>query len=275
VVFRTQYQHSVHQGAKEMLGAILGDVIGSVFEGSGLKITEFRLLSPKNIYTDDTVLTVAVASAILDRGDYAGYFRKFGRRHPNRGYGGYFQRWLGDDSLGPYNSWGNGSAMRVCPVGWAFDSVEEVLGEAKRSADVTHNHPEGVRGAQAVALSVYLARCGAKKIEIRQEISTRFGYDLTRTADEVRSVYSFDVSCQGSVPESIICFLDSNDFESSVRLAISLGGDADTMACIAGGISEAYYGCLPKPAELTVRELLPMDLLAVVDRFRARFGCSS
>lgn len=258
-----------------MLGAILGDVIGSVFEGSRLKITEFPLLSPKNIYTDDTVLTVAVASAILDQGDYAGYFRKFGRRHPNRGYGGYFQRWLGDDSLGPYNSWGNGSAMRVCPIGWAFDAVEEVLGEAKRSADVTHNHPEGVRGAQAVALSVYLARCGAKKIEIRQEISTRFGYDLTRTADEVRSVYSFDVSCQGSVPESIICFLDSNDFESSVRLAISLGGDADTMACIAGGISEAYYGCLPKPAELSVRELLPMDLLAVVDRFRARFGCSS
>jgi ADP-ribosylglycohydrolase len=258
-----------------MLGAILGDVIGSVFEGSGLKSTEFPLLTSKNIYTDDTVLTVAVASAILDQGDYAGHFRKFGRRHPNRGYGGYFQRWLGDDSLGPYNSWGNGSAMRVCPVGWAFDSVDEVLGEAKRSADVTHNHPEGVRGAQAVALSVYLARRGAKKIEIRQEISTRFGYDLTRSADEVRSVYSFDVSCQGSVPESIICFLDSDDFESSVRLAISLGGDADTMACIAGGISEAYYRCLPKSAESSIRDLLPMDLLAVVDRFRTRFGCCS
>lgn len=254
-----------------MLGAIAGDVIGSVFEGSGLKIKEFPLFSPKNIYTDDTVLTVAVASTILNQGDYADSLRTFGRRHPGRGYGGYFQRWLGDDLLGPYNSWGNGSAMRVCPVGWAFDSAEQVLVEAKRSAAVTHSHPEGVRGAQAVALSVYLARRGAEKIEIRQEISTHFGYDLTRTVDEVRSVYSFDVSCQGSVPESIICFLDSDDFESSVRLAISLGGDADTMACIAGGIAEAYYGGVPQSVELSVRELLASDLLEVVDRFRDRY----
>jgi ADP-ribosylglycohydrolase len=158
--------------------------------------------------------------------------------------------------------------MRVSPVGWAFDSVEEVLVEAKRSADVTHNHPEGVRGAQAVVLSVYLARCGAEKIEIRQEITGRFGYDLTRTGDEVRSAYSFDVSCQGSVPESIICFLDSDRFESSVRLAISLGGDADTMACIPGGISEAYYGGIPESVELSVWKLLTSDLLEVVDRFR-------
>jgi ADP-ribosylglycohydrolase len=258
-----------------MLGAILGDVIGSVFEGSGLQISEFPLLTPKNTYTDDTVLTVAVASAILDQGDYAGHFRKFGRGHPNRGYGGHFQRWLGDNSLGPYNSWGNGAAMRVCPVGWAFDSVDEVLGEAKRSADVTHNHAEGVRGAQAIALAVYLARCGAEKVAIRQEITSRFGYDLTRSVDEIRAVYSFDVSCQGSVPESIICFLDSDDFESAVRLAISLGGDADTMACIAGGISEAYYGRVPKPAELTVRDLLPLDLLGVVDRFRETFCLSA
>jgi ADP-ribosylglycohydrolase len=254
-----------------MFGAIAGDVIGSVFEGSGLKIEEFPLLTAKNTYTDDTVLTVAVASVILDHGDYAECIRKFARRHPGRGYGGYFQRWLHDDSLGPYKSWGNGSAMRVCPVGWAFDSVEEVLGEAKRSADVTHNHPEGVRGAQAVALSVYLARRGAAKSKIRREITTRFGYDLKRTADEIRSVYSFDVSCQGSVPESIICFLDSDDFESSVRLAISLGGDADTMACVAGGISEACYGSVPKSIEFSVRELLPSDLLEVVDRFRDRY----
>jgi ADP-ribosylglycohydrolase len=253
-----------------MLGAIIGDVIGSVFEGSGLKIKQFPLLTAKNTYTDDTVLTVAVASAILDQGDYSECIRKFARRHPGRGYGGYFQRWLHDDSLGPYKSWGNGSAMRVSPVGWAFDSVEEVLVEAKRSANVTHNHPDSVRGAQAVALSVYLARRGAGKITIRKEITSRFGYDLKRTVDEIRPVYSFDVSCQGSVPESIICFLDSNDFESSVRLAISLGGDADTMACIAGGISEAYYGTVAKSTELRVRELLPPDLLEVADRFRAR-----
>ena len=258
-----------------MVGAIAGDVIGSVFEGSGLKTKEFSLLSSKNFYTDDTVLTTAIAAAILDQGDYAEFLRKFGQRHPGRGYGWHFHQWLSDESLGPYNSWGNGSAMRVSPVGWAFNTVEEVLVEAKRSAEVTHNHPEGVRGAQAVALSVYLARCGAQKIEIRQEISARFGYDLTRTADEVRSEYSFDVSCQGSVPESIICFLDSDGFESSVRLAISLGGDADTMACIAGGISEAYYGGVPESVEMSVRKLLTSDLLEVVDRFRGKYSSSS
>jgi ADP-ribosylglycohydrolase len=254
-----------------MFGAIAGDVIGSVFEGSGLKTQEFPLLSPNNFYTDDTVLTVAVAAAIMEQGDYAEVLRRFGRRHPGRGYGWHFYQWLTDGSLGPYNSWGNGSAMRVSPVGWAFDSVENVLVEAKKSADVTHNHPEGVRGAQAVALSIYLARSGAEKIDIRREITARFGYDLTRTAEEIRSVYSFDVSCQGSVPESIVCFLDSDSFESSVRLAISLGGDADTMACIAGGISEAYYRNVPESVESSVRKLLSSDLLEVVDRFRDKY----
>jgi ADP-ribosylglycohydrolase len=158
---------------------------------------------------------VAIAGAILGRGDYANCLREFARRHPGRGYGGYFQHWVSDDSLAPYNSWGNGSAMRVSPVGWAFDSVERVLVEAERSAEVTRNHTEGIRGAQAVALSVYFARRGAEKIAIRQEITDRFGY-LTRTADEIRFRYSFDASCQGSVPESIICFLDSDSFETSV-----------------------------------------------------------
>jgi ADP-ribosylglycohydrolase len=168
-------------------------------------------------------------------------------------------------------TWGNGSAMRVSPVGWAFDSVESVLVAAERSAEVTHNHPEGIRGAQAAALSVYFARHGAEKIAIRQEIMSRFGYDLTRTADEIRSGYLFDVSCQGSVPESIICFLDSESFESSVRLAISLGGDADTMACITGAISEAYYGGVPESLELSVRNVLTPDLLEILDRFRYRY----
>jgi ADP-ribosylglycohydrolase len=256
-----------------MLGAIAGDVIGSVFEGSGSKTTDFPLLSPDNAFTDDTVLTVAIASAILDQTDYADSLRKFGRRHPHLPYGGTFRKWLDNDMLGPYNSWGNGSAMRVSPVGWAFDSVENILLEAKRSADVTHNHPEGVRGAQATALSIYLARRGAQKIEIRREIAARFGYDLKRTADEIRQAYEFDVSCQGSVPESIICFLDSDSFENSVRLAISLGGDADTMACIARAIAEAYYGSVPQPVESSVRGCLTPDLLAVVDRFRAKY-CS-
>ena len=256
-----------------MLGAIAGDIIGSVFEGTGLKVKEFPLLSPKNVYTDDTVLTVAIAAAILGRGDYANCLREFARRHPGRGYGGYFHDWLSDDSLGPYNSWGNGSAMRVSPVGWAFDSVERVLVEAERSAEVTHNHTEGIRGAQAVALSVYFARRGAEKIAIRTEITDRFGYDLTGTTEEIRPGYSFDVSCQGSVPESIICFLDSESYESSVRLAISLGGDADTMACITGAISEAYYGGVPESLELSVRDFLAPDLLEILNQFRYRY-CS-
>src|SRR5215472_9890097 len=254
-----------------MLGAIAGDIIGSVFEGSGLKVKEFPLFSSKNAYTDDTVLTVAIAAAILGRGDYGNWLREFAKRHPGRGYGGYFHQWLIDDSRGPYNSWGNGSAMRVSPIGWAFDSVEKVLVEAERSAEVTHNHPEGIRGAQAVALAVFLARRGEKKTAIRQEITERFGYDLRRTADEIRSGYSFDVSCQGSVPESIICFLDSENFESSVRLAISLGGDADTMACITGAISEAHYGGIPESLELSVRNFLAQDLLEIVDRFRYKY----
>jgi ADP-ribosylglycohydrolase len=255
-----------------MIGAIAGDVIGSVFEGSGLKIQEFPLFSPRSTYTDDTVLTVAVAATILDGRDYAECLRTFGRRHPGRGYGGFFQRWLADDMRGPYDSWGNGSAMRVCPVGWAFDSVEEVLREAQRSAEVTHNHPEGIRGAQATALSVHLARRGFERNQIRQEISDRFGYDLDRTVEQILAVYTYDVSCQGSVPESILCFLDSVDFEGALRLAISLGGDADTMACIAGGIAEAHHGGVPESLEGAVRERLTPDLLEVVDRFQSRYG---
>ena len=257
-----------------MMGAIAGDIIGSVFEGSGIKSTEFPLFSAHSTYTDDTVLTVAVAAAILDQRDYADTLREFGRRHPGRGYGGFFRQWLTDDSQGPYNSWGNGSAMRVSPVGWAFDSVERVLFEAKRSAEITHNHPEGVRGAQATALAVYLARRAASKEKIRREIEDRFEYGLTRTVEEIRSNYRFDVSCQGSVPESIMCFLDSRDVESAIRLAVSLGGDADTMACISGAIAEAFYKEIPDLISAEVKRRLPPDLLTVVERFCGKY-CQS
>ncbi|MFQ5760622.1 MAG: ADP-ribosylglycohydrolase family protein, partial [Acidiferrobacterales bacterium] len=228
-----------------MLGAIAGDIIGSVFEGSGRKETNFPLFSSRSTFTDDTVLTIAVAAVLLDGGDYASALRDYGRRYPDRGYGGSFYQWLHDGSLGPYNSWGNGSAMRVSPVGFAAKTVEDVLIEAHRSVAVTHNHPEGVRGAQATALAVFLARHGASKSEIRHELTERFGYNLERSVEEIRPGYAFDVSCQGSVPESIICFLDSSDVEGAIRLAVSLGGDADTMACIAGGIAEAFYGGVP------------------------------
>jgi ADP-ribosylglycohydrolase len=254
-----------------MLGAIAGDVIGSVFEGSGLKSTTFPLFSLASTYTDDTVLTVAVASAILHRRDYAECLREFGRRHPDRGYGGHFKQWLQNDSMGSYNSWGNGAAMRVCPVGWAFGSIDRVLHEAQLSAAVTHNHPEGIRGAQAIALAVFLARHGAGKTEIRREIPNRFGYDLQRSADEIRPGYAFDISCQGSVPESIVCFLDSENLEEAIRLAISLGGDADTMACIAGAIAEAYYGNVSDSICSELRARLPLDLLDVVERFQEQY----
>ncbi|MDH3670408.1 MAG: ADP-ribosylglycohydrolase family protein [Gammaproteobacteria bacterium] len=254
-----------------MLGAIAGDIVGSVFEGSGRKETDFPLFSSRSTFTDDTVLTIAVAAVLLEGGDYASALRRYGRRYPHRGYGASFHEWLYDDSLGAYNSWGNGSAMRVSPVGFSAKTIDEVLSEAQRSAAVTHNHPEGVRGAQATALAIFLARHGASKSELRRELSERFGYDLGRVVDEIRPGYAFDVSCQGSVPESIICFLDSPNLEGAIRLAVSLGGDADTMACIAGGIAEAFYGGVPDVIEAEVRNRLPEDLFDIVDRFRARF----
>jgi ADP-ribosylglycohydrolase len=231
-----------------MLGAIAGDIIGSVYEHRPTKTPDFRpLISGASHFTDDTVLTVATADAILGDGDYASAYRRFGRRHPNAGYGKSFRHWLHTPDAGPYGSWGNGSAMRVSPVGWAFDSESEVLAEAERSAAATHDHAEGIRGAQAVALAVYLARHGVGNEAIRSEIAARFGYDLARTVEEIRPGYRFQVSCQESVPEAIAAFLDSTGFEDAVRLAISLGGDADTQAATAGSIAEAAYGGVPEP----------------------------
>lgn len=254
-----------------MLGAIAGDIIGSVYEGRPLKTTEFPLFSPQSTFTDDTVLSVAVAVAILTDGDYVTAIKDFGRRYPNAGYGASFIQWLRSESRDPYYSWGNGAAMRVSPVGFAFDTDETVLREAKRTADVTHNHPEGIKGAQATALAILLARQGKDKAAIRREISRRFDYNLERTVADMRPTYQFDVSCQGSVPESIIAFLESSDVESAIRLAISLGGDSDTMACIAGGIAQAFYGPVPSEIEAEVRARLPEDLLGVVDRFKQKF----
>ena len=252
-----------------MLGAIAGDVIGSVYEARPVKSTDFELFPPGARYTDDTVLTVATAEALLGDGDYAGAYRRYGRAFPDAGYGGSFLRWLFSADAGPYNSWGNGAAMRVSPVGFALDSVEDVVAEAARSAAVTHNHPQGIKGAQATALAVFLARCGADRAHIRSELQDRFGYDLTSSLMTIRPGYRFDISCQGSVPESIIAFLESTDYERAVRNAISLGGDADTMACIAGSIAQAFYGAVPEPIAGEVRARLPDVLLQVLDRFEA------
>jgi ADP-ribosylglycohydrolase len=209
-------------------------------------IYHFELFPPGARFTDDTVLTVATAEALLGDGDYSGAYRRYGRAYPNAGYGGSFYRWLLSEDAGPYDSWGNGAAMRVSPVGFAMGTSDDVLEEAARSATVTHNHPEGIKGAQATALVVFLARSGADKEDIRSEIECRLGYDLGRSLDAIRPTYRFDVSCQGSVPESLIAFLESTDFESAVRNAVSLGGDADTMACIAGGVAQAFYGAIPR-----------------------------
>lgn len=255
-----------------MFGAIAGDIIGSVYEGRPVKTTDFPLFTPASRFTDDTVLTVAVAHAILTDGDYATALKAIGRRYPDAGYGGRFIQWLLSDESAPYNSWGNGAAMRVSPVGFAFESLDQVLGQAQRSAEVTHNHPEGIKGAQATACAVLLARTGSTKAGIRAAIETRFGYDLGRDLADIRPNYRFDVSCQGSVPEAIIAFLESESFEQAVRNAVSLGGDADTQACIAGAIAQAYYGSVPRDIAAEVRQRLPEDLLATIERFNGRYG---
>ena len=255
-----------------MIGVIAGDVIGSVHEHARTKTTDFPLFDPLCCFTDDTVLTIATAHAILTGTPYDVAYREFGRQHPYAGYGGSFYGWLFADEARPYNSWGNGSAMRVAPVGLAFSDVDEVLHEAERSAAVTHNHSEGIKGAQATALAVFMARSGASKEEIRYELMRRFDYDLNRTVEQIRPDYQWDVSCQRSVPEAIVAFLDSSDVENAIRLAVSLGGDADTQAAIAGGIAEAFYGRLPEAIVGAVRERLPQRFIDVVDAFRQAYS---
>ena len=254
-----------------MIGAIAGDMIGSPYERYPIKHTDFDIVV--STFTDDTVLTVAVADSILNGIDFAESIKSYALKYPFLPYGGSFRRWMSAWENKPYNSFGNGSAMRVSPVGFAYDSIEEVLHQAKRSAEVTHNHPEGIKGAQATALAVFMARSGADKETIRKEIEDRFDYDLNRSVETIRPTYQFDVSCQGSVPESIIAFLDADDYETAVKNAISLGGDADTMACIAGGIAQAYYKIIPAGIARTVMEKLPADLRSVVDQFNQKFNC--
>jgi ADP-ribosylglycohydrolase len=254
-----------------VIGAIAGDIIGSVYEGLGITTKEFTLFTDLMHFTDDTVLTVATAYILLHGTGYAETYRQFGRNYPDRGYGGSFRRWIFHPEIGPYNSFGNGSAMRVSPVGLACSSADEVLAEAKRSAAVTHNHPEGIKGAQAVALAVFLARTGAAKADIKREITERFGYNLNRKLDDIRQTYCFDVTCQGSVPEAVIAFLESDCPEDAIRNAISLGGDADTQACIAGGIAEAFYRGIPEAIEAEARKRLPEDFLSTIDDFYARY----
>lgn len=260
-----------------MLGAIAGDIIGSCYEGRrrNIKTTRFPLFAERSRFTDDTVLTVAVADAILHGGGYAEKFKEYYGCYPRAGYGGAFKQWARSDSMEPYGSWGNGSAMRVSPVGFAFDTLGEVLREAESSAAVTHDHPEGIKGAQAVASAMFLARSGKSRPEIRDYVEEAFDYDLSEPLDSIREWYARDfteVSCQGSVPQAITAFLESVDFEDAVRKAISIGGDSDTIACMAGGIAEAFYGPVPKGIEEEVLARLDERLSLVVIEFAQRFG---
>src|SRR4051812_33646492 len=229
-----------------MLGAIAGDIIGSVYEALPIKTTHFRLFHPLCRFTDDTVLTVALADSLLHGIPYLDLLKRYYRAYPRAGYGGFFHEWAQSVDSQPYNSWGNGSAMRVSPVGFAFETLEDVLEQAKKSAEVTHDHPEGIKGAQAVASAIFLARTGQTKEQIKKYVETAFGYHLDTPLDEIRRTYEFEVSCQKSVPQAIRAFLESDDFEDAVRKAISLGGDSDTLACMAGGIAQAYYGGVPE-----------------------------
>lgn len=252
-----------------MTGAIAGDIIGSVYEFDNIKTTDFPLFTNESDYTDDTIMTVAVADWLLNGGDLAKVMQRYGREYPypTGGYGGRFSGWLREKDPLPYNSWGNGSAMRVSAVGWMFDSLEKTLEVAKETAVVTHNHPEGIKGAQATAAAIYLARTGKSKQDIKQYIETTFSYDLGRTYDEIRPFYRFNESCQGTVPEAMIAFLDSSDFENAIRLAVSLGGDSDTLACITGGIAEAFYG-IPEDIEKQVSDKLPGTFQKVIKEFK-------
>ena len=260
-----------------MYGAILGDIIGSPYEfDRGNKSKDFPLFSRNSKFTDDSVMTLAVADAFLslppqvpDEDIHRFLVRSmqtYGQAFPHAGYGGMFRRWLKDPNPQPYGSYGNGSAMRVSSVGWLFDDLETVRHMARLSAEVTHNHPEGIKGAEATASAIYLARTGRTKAEIKAYIEANFNYDLSRSCDEIRPTYHHVESCQETVPEAITAFLEGGSFEDVIRTAVSLGGDCDTLTCIAGSMAEGFYG-VPEELKQQCRERLPEDLRKVLRRF--------
>lgn len=260
-----------------MYGAILGDIIGSPFEfDRGDKTKDFKLFSRRSHFTDDSVMTLAVCEALLKVGQDAtvkeiedaviSSMQSWGRRYPHAGYGGYFRRWLTACHPEPYNSFGNGSAMRVSAAGWLYDSLEKTRTVAKATANVTHNHPEGIKGAEATASAIFMARNGSSKEEIKKYIENEFHYDLNRTLDEIRPSYHMDETCQKTVPEAIIAFLEAKDFEDAIRNAVSLGGDTDTLGAITGSIAEAYYG-IPEWLMTECRKRINRDMRVVLDDF--------
>lgn len=256
-----------------MLGAIVGDIIGSVYEFANCRSKDFPLFTAESEFTDDTILTVAVADVLLHSGHYTQAFQTYYQRYPNPkgSYGTRFAEWAKSGNSEPYNSFGNGSAMRVSPIGFALTTLEDVLAEAKKSAEVSHNHPEGVKGAQATASCIFLARHNTARDDIKTYIETTFGYDLGRSIDNIRPTYTFNESCQKTVPEAIIAALESTNFEDAIRNAVSLGGDSDTLTCITGGIAEALYGDVPNKIAEQALSLLDEPLRQITEQFRAKF----
>ncbi|WP_294519024.1 ADP-ribosylglycohydrolase family protein [uncultured Anaerovibrio sp.] len=260
-----------------MYGAIIGDMVGAPFEfDRGNKTKDFVLFSDKSHFTDDTVMLIAVAEALMDtrymndeviKMTLVDSMRKWGAKYPNAGYGGMFRQWLIKENPQPYGSFGNGSAMRVSAAGWLAASLEEALHLAKLTAEVTHNHPEGIKGAQAVAGAIYLARTGEYKETIKVFLTEKIGYDLSRTCDEIRPNYHHDETCQKSVPEAMTAFLEGQDFEDVIRTTISLGGDTDTLACISGSVAEVYYA-IPDELLGECRKRLPEEMLEIIGRYK-------
>ena len=259
-----------------MYGAILGDMIGAPYEfDRGGKTKDFPLFSQGTEFTDDSVMTIAVAEALMDalgqpddeiRKRLVSSMQRWGRRYPDAGYGFMFYHWLRSGDPQPYGSFGNGSAMRVSAAGWLYDTLEETRHMARLTAEVTHNHPEGIKGAEAAASAIYMARTGAGKDAIREYVSREFGYDLTRTCDQIRPAYYHVESCQKTVPEAVTAFLEGTSFVDVIRTAVSLGGDCDTLTCIAGGMAEAFYG-VPDELKAECLNRIPADMRDVVKRF--------
>ena len=266
-----------------MLGAIIGDIVGSPYEfnENNIKTKSFPLFSRGSSFTDDTAMTIAVADALLSVAKDADIdtihrvvidkMQLWGKRYPYAGYGSRFVDWITEEDPQPYNSWGNGAAMRVSSVGWLYDSLERTLEVAKATAEVSHNHPEGIKGAQATAAAIYLARHGKNRDEIRAYIEETFGYDFSRTCDEIRPYYRHVESCQETVPEAMTAVWEGTDFEDTIRLAVSLGGDSDTLTCIAGGIAEVIWP-IPEDIKSEALRRLPEDIIKVYHAFLNRIG---
>ncbi|MBE6425344.1 MAG: hypothetical protein E7029_05050 [Planctomycetaceae bacterium] len=254
-----------------MFGALIGDIVGSPYRKKGFKSMDFEFLDPQSLFTDDTVMTAATADAILNRSSFTDAYWNWGNRFPNAGYGKNFQKWLASSEKKPYFSYGNGSAMRVSPVGWAFETLEETMKAASDSASVTHDHPEGIKGAQSTASAIWLARNGKSKEEIKEYIESNFGYDLSRSIDEMRPDYVHDVSCMGTMPAVFRAFYESENYIHAIRLVISLGGDSDTLACITGSIADAFYREIPKEVCTFMRAKLPSEITDVLDQFEERY----